>query len=106
MQKLTILFLLIFNSEFATSQNIYTAIQLNQEREYKTRRPKKIIEANTFYSASGKQVDKNIKTFDEAGMLLIEERYDESGTLKARLTYTNDTTNRLTLTRTFERRNL
>jgi hypothetical protein len=38
-------------------------------------------------------------------MLLIEERYDEGRTLKARLTYTNDTTNRLKLTRTFERWN-
>ncbi|MFL5742930.1 MAG: hypothetical protein ACJ75B_22110 [Flavisolibacter sp.] len=36
-------------------------------------------------------------------MLFTEERFDESGTLKARLTYTNDTANKLKLTRTFER---
>jgi len=105
MRILTIIFLLTIISNLASSQNIYTALQLNQNREYKTKKPKKIVETNTFYNTSGTQVDKNVKTFDEAGMLLIEERYDESGTLKARLTYTNDTTNRLKLTRTFERWN-
>ena len=105
MRILTIIFLSTTISNFANSQNIYSALQLNQEREYKTKKPKKIVETNTFYNTSGTQVDKNIKIFDEAGMLLVEERYDESGTLKARLTYTNDTTNRHKLTRTFERWN-
>lgn len=102
MRILTTIFLLTFIGNLANSQNICTALHLNLDREYKTRKPKKIIETNTFYNTSGTQIDKNIKTFDEAGMLLIEERYNESGTLKARLTYTNDTTNRLKLTRTFE----
>jgi hypothetical protein len=105
MRILTIIFLLTIISNLANSQNIYSALQLNQDREYKTKKPKKIVETNTFYNTSGTQVDKNIKTFDEAGMLLVEERYDESGTLKARLTYINDTTNRLKLARTFERWN-
>jgi hypothetical protein len=103
MYKLTFLFSFTFLSTIASSQNIYSALQLNENRDYKAARPKKIIETNTFYNSSGKQVDKNIKTFDEAGMLLTEERFDESGNLKARLTYTNDTTNKLKLTRTFER---
>jgi hypothetical protein len=103
MRILTIIFLSTFFSNIANSQNIYSALQLNQDREYKTKKPKKIVETNTFYNTSGTQIDKNVKTFDEAGMLLIEERYDESGILKARLTYTNDTTNRLKLKRTFER---
>ncbi len=105
MRILTIIFLLTILSNLANSQNIYSALQLNQNREYKTKKPKKIDETNTFYNTSGTQVDKNVKTFNEAGMLLIEERYDEGGTLKARLTYTNDTTNRLKQTRTFERWN-
>ena len=92
-------------SQIANSQNIYTALQLNHDREYKTKKPKKIVETNTFYNTSGKQVDKNVKIFDDAGMLLMEERYDDEGTLKARLTYTNDTVNRIKLTRTFERWN-
>jgi hypothetical protein len=103
MRKLTILFLLSLLSGLVKSQNIYSALQLNAEREYKTKRPKKIIETNTFFNSSGKQVDKNIKTFDKAGMLLTEERYDDNGALKARLTYTNDTVHRIKLTRTFER---
>lgn len=105
MRILTIFFLSTIIGNLANSQNIYTALHLNQDREYKTKKPKIIVETNTFYNTSSTQVDKNVKTFDEAGMLLIEERYDEDGTLKARLTYTNDTTNRLKLTRTFERWN-
>ena len=92
-------------SQIANSQNIFTALQLNQDREYNTKKPKKIVETNTFYNTSGKQVDKNVKTFDDAGMLLMEERYDDKKALKERLTYTNDTVNRLKLTRTFERWN-
>ncbi len=103
MRKLTILFLLNLLGAHVKSQNIYSALQLNAEREYKTKRPKKIVETNTFFNSSGKQVDKNIKTFDAAGMLLTEERYDDNGTLKARLTYTNDTVQRIKLTRVFER---
>ena len=103
MHKLAILFLLTLLSGLVRSQNIYSALQLNAEREYKTQKPKKIIETNTFFNSSGKQVDKNIKTFDNAGMLLTEERYDNNGTLKARLTYTNDTVHRIKLTRIFER---
>lgn len=105
MRILTIIFLSTIISNLANSQNIYSALQLNQDREYKTKKPKKIVETNTFYNTSGTQVDKNVKAFDEAGMLLIEERYDESGTLKAKLTYTNDTINRIKLTRIFERWN-
>lgn len=103
MRKLTVFIVLTLVSGLLSAQNIYTALQLNQDREYKTAKPKKITEINTFYNTSGKQVDKNVKTFDEAGMLLVEERYDENGSLKAQLTYTNDTSNRIKLTRTFER---
>jgi len=103
MRKLTILFLLTLFGGLAKSQNIFSALQLNAEREYKTKRPKKIVETNTFFNSSGKQVDKNIKIFDEAGMLLTEERYDDHGTLKARLTYTNDTVHKIKLVRVFER---
>lgn len=103
MLKWTILFLSTFVSEFVISQNIYSALQLNAETEYKTKRPKKIVGTTTFINPSGKQVEKSIKTFDDAGMLLAEERYNENGVLTARLTYTNDTINRIKLSRVFER---
>lgn len=105
MRIITFILLLTLISRFANSQNIYSALHLNQDREYKTKKPKKVIETNTFYNTSGKQVDKNVKTFDDAGMLLVEEHYDDNGTLKVRLTYTNDSINRLKLTRAFERWN-
>lgn len=103
MRKLTILFLLTLFIGLVKSQNIYSALQLNAEREYKTKKPKKIVETNTFFNSSGKQVDKKVKTFDDAGMLLTEEQYDGNGALKARLTYTNDTVHRIKLVRVFER---
>jgi hypothetical protein len=103
MHKLTAFILAILCGCLVHSQSIFSALHLNENREYKTARPKIIIETNTFYNSSNIQVDKNIKSFDESGMLLKEERFDENGKLKARLTYTNDTANRLKLTRTFER---
>ena len=103
MRKLTILYCLTFLSGFANTQSIFSALHLNENREYKTARPKKIDETNTFYNSSGKKVYSNIKTFDEAGMLLKEERYGEYGDLQARLIYTNDTINKLHLSRMFER---
>jgi hypothetical protein len=106
MLKLRILFLFITFSGIASSQNIFSALHLNEEREYKTKRPKKIVETNVFHNSSGKQIDKNVNFFDDAGMLLKEERYNEEGTLTARLTYSNDTVNRLKFSRTFERWNI
>jgi len=103
MYKYSILLLLIFISGLVKSQNIYSALQLNEQRDYKARKPKKIAEYNTFYNPTGKTINKNIKTFDESGMLLIEERFNEAGALSAKLTYQNDTLRKLKLSRTFER---
>lgn len=96
------LFLILF-SNLVNAQSIYTALHLNQKREYKTAKPIKIVETNTFSIPGGKKVERNFKSFDEAGMLLMEERFEENGNLTARLTYTSDTTKKLTLTRTMER---
>ena len=87
------------------SQNIFSALHLNENREYKTKRPIKIIETNIFYNTSGKEVVKNIKDFDEEGLLLKEERFDDYEKLNARLTYTYDKINRIKLTRTIVRWN-
>jgi hypothetical protein len=86
-----------------TRSDIYTALHLNDHREFKYGKPLQIIETNTFYNPSGKQIDKNIKTFDNNGLLVSEERYDKEGKLKARITYRNDTVRRLKLERMFER---
>lgn len=105
MLKLISLLSLTLIAADAHSQNIYSALRLNEQREYKTSKPIKIIETNIFYTSTGKEVHKNIKTFDGAGMILTETRFDEEGSLTARLSYTNDTTNKITLTRVFERWN-
>ena len=104
MKKILLTLILTLVSVYAVSQTSMTSVlSLNQEREYKTKRPQKIVETNIFYNSSGKQIEKNTKTFDEAGMLLLEERTDETGNLITRLTYVNDTINRLKLSRTVER---
>jgi hypothetical protein len=85
------------------SQNIYSALHLNEEREYKAGRPKTITDIKIFYTKDGKTTEKSIKVFDDAGMILTEDRFDGNGTLTARLSYRNDTTRRLKLTTTIER---
>lgn len=97
------LFLLVCAAGAAQGQNIYSALQLNEETEYNAKRPKKIVETKTFYSPTDQRTEKCIKVFDDAGMLLTEERFDENGTRTARLTHKNDTVNRRCLERTFER---
>ncbi|HZF64948.1 MAG TPA: hypothetical protein VEZ55_10695 [Chitinophagaceae bacterium] len=94
MYKVTILLCLTVLGGVAHSKNIYSALQLNENTDYKTSRPKNFVETITYYNSNGKQVDTYVKAFDKAGMLITEEQY-ESGNLKARLTYTNDTTKRL-----------
>lgn len=103
MQKLTILFLSILSCGVVEAQTIYSALHLNQEREYKTKKPKKIIENITFFNANGRESNKSIKTFDNAGMLLTEGRFDDTNGLKARFVYNNDTVNRIKLSRTYEK---
>lgn len=100
----TILCLFLIVPVYLNGQNIYSALHLNGKSDYKTAKPKKIIETNTFFNKSGKQVDKNIKLYDNAGMIISEERFNEDGNLTARLTYTNDTANKIHLSRTFERK--
>lgn len=98
--------LLIFINLFAASirsQNIYSALHLNEEREYKAGRPKTRTEISIFYTKDGKTTEKSVEVFDEAGMVLTEDRYDNDGTLTARLSFTNDTVRRLVLISTFER---
>lgn len=83
--------------------NIIDALQLNEELDYRTKRPTKIVETNISYSIVGKEIrDKIIKTFDEAGLLSSFEFYVENDSLFARVSYRNDTLNRLKLSRVYE----
>lgn len=103
MKPILLLFLLLSVSAICRSQSLYTELHLNDDREYHFGKAKQIIEENTFYTSSYTHTEKNVKTFDAAGMLLTEERYDQEGILTAKLTYTNDTTRHLKLSRVFER---
>lgn len=103
-RSILILALLSVITAAAPAQNIYTVLHLNEQRDYKTARPKKIEETNTFFNQSGKKIQKSIKLFDKAGMIVSEERFDEEGKITARLTYTNDTVHRIVLTRVMQRK--
>jgi len=79
------------------------ALQLNEELDYRTKRPAKIVEKNISYSIIGKELrDKIIKTFDQAGLLSTFEFYADNDSLFARVSYNNDTLNRLKLSRVYE----
>jgi hypothetical protein len=83
--------------------SIIDALQLNEEQEYKTRRPGRIVEQTTSFNINDKETkDKMVKTFDAAGMLLTFEFYGDQDSLFARVTYVNDTLNRIKLSRTME----
>ena len=103
MTKSIVLLLLLSVSTICYSQSLYTALHMNDGREYKLGKPKQIIEENTFYSATHTETAKNIKVFDATGMLLTEERYTQDGILTAKLTYINDTARHRTRSRIFER---
>lgn len=103
MQRSISFLLLVFTAGVVKGQNIYSALQLNEATEYKAKRPKQIAETKTFYGLESQKIEKSVKVFDAAGMLLTEERFDENGKRTARLTHKNDTVNRLCLERSFER---
>jgi YD repeat-containing protein len=104
MKKISIILMLtLFNVHAVSQTSILSVLRLTQEREYKTKLPRKIVETNIFYYSSGKQIEKNTKTFDDTGMLIFEERRDEIGNLQTQLTYVIDTINRRKLSRTIER---
>jgi hypothetical protein len=100
--KPILLFLLLTVSTICRAQNLYTALHLNDNHEYRFGKPKQIIEENTFYTPSYTHTEKNVKVFDSAGMLFSEERYNQEGILTAKLTYTNDATRHIILSRIFE----
>ncbi|SJZ31933.1 RHS repeat protein [Sediminibacterium ginsengisoli] len=103
MRKLTIFLLAVFLIGSARSQNIFSALQLNAQRSYKTKRPKKIVHITTSFTASGYNVAKDVIVFDNAGMVQVSESYDANGMLKTKASYTNDTVHRIVLASVFER---
>jgi hypothetical protein len=97
-----ILFLLTGHLK-AQNLSIIDALHLNEELDYKARKPVRVIEKNISFNINDKEtLDKIIKTFDKAGMLLTFEFYDGKDSLFARATYLNDTIHRIKLSRILE----
>jgi hypothetical protein len=102
MRLFSLLFCLLALSGVASAQYLLSALHLNENREYKTARPKRIVETNTFYNPGFTRTETIVKAFDGAGMLLTEERYDQASRLKARFSYRNDTATRRVLSKEYE----
>lgn len=105
MRKLIYFIILILASGQVQAQklSIIDALHLNEELEYKTRKPLKIIQKTTSFNLNDrKSSDKIIKTFDESGLLKILEFYGDNDSLFGRVTYVNDTVNRIKLSMTMD----
>ncbi|HEX6914831.1 MAG TPA: hypothetical protein VF145_06300 [Chitinophagaceae bacterium] len=85
------------------AQSILNVLRLNEEMDYQTRRPRSIRLTEITYNSSGKTTRTAVKLFDEAGMVIMEDRYDNEGNVAAKLSYRNDTLRRLILSSSFER---
>ena len=102
MLKFAAIILLTLTATIARSQNIVTALYLNENKDYKTAQPKKVEEITTTYTEDSKRTERKVKTFDSVGMPLTEERYNRNDDLIARLVYTNDPVKKLVLKRFYE----
>ena len=85
-------------------QNIYSAIHLNDKENINKEKVERIIETNTFYNQSGKEVKKNIKYLNVNNQCVREDRF-KSDELIAKLSYEYDSISNLEISRTFERWN-
>lgn len=93
----------LFGQVQSQNLSIIDALHLNEELDYQTRKPTRIIERNTSFDLNDKEKnDKTIKHFDGAGLLLSYEFYGDNDSLFARVTYVNDTVNRTKLSRVLE----
>ena len=95
-----ILFLLLLLTGFTCkAQSLYSVLHLNENNAYKFGRPTTIIEEYTWYGSGSNKFIKTVKLFDNAGMLVNDERFDKDGKSTASFSYTNDTARRLRLSK-------
>ena len=82
---------------------IIDALHLNEELDYRNKRPLVIVEKNINYNWKKEEIhDKIIKTYDQSGLLLTFEFYGDAVNLFSRISYVNDTLNRLKVLRVVE----
>lgn len=104
MIKVSLLIVLLVTAHTGSAQNIFSALHLNENRDYKTARPKTIIETNIFHGPSGETQQRHIKSFDDAGMLVSVQHFDKDNKLSGKATYINDTVHRIVLSSAHERK--
>lgn len=86
--------------------SIIDALHLNEEVDYREKKPIKIIENNINYSIVKTEFrDSIIKNFDKNGMMTSFEFYSENNdSVFYRVSYINDTINKIKLAKTTEKR--
>lgn len=98
-----VILVLLTGSLEAQKLSIIDALHLNEQLDFKTRKPIRIVEKNTSYNNNDKEThDKIIKTFDKAGMLKNYEFYDDNDILIAKATYSNDTVHKIKMSQIVE----
>jgi hypothetical protein len=88
-RKLLILFILFLGSQQLQAQNIYWALHLNDNTEYKKAKPKKIIETGTYNITTQPRNTRSIVLFDDAGRILSREynNLEDKYTVTTRFVY-------------------
>lgn len=99
LKSLTLILLTLFTIN-TNAQSIYSSLHLNDENYFKTKKPKNITKTSMYNGIT----TTSVQGFDDAGMLLTEQRFDENNNLTARLIYVNDTTKHIILSIQLEQR--
>lgn len=95
---------ILFCMTNSISQNVQTALHLNKSEKIKAAFPvSEITTTMIFYNKSGVEKKKEVAVLNAQHNVISEFRYDEDGTLTARLTRHFDSTGSKSLGRKFER---
>ncbi|ULQ51719.1 hypothetical protein [Flavihumibacter fluvii] len=88
----------------AQRMSIIDALHLNEELDYRGKKPIKIVENNINYSIIKTEIrDRIIKAFDKSGMMTNFEFYsDNDDSFFARVSFVNDTINKIKIAKTTE----
>ncbi len=104
--KIIITIVLTFIFFESNSQNIYSALHHDRPIDLRENsNVSQITSTNTFYNSNGIEIHKEVTIINEKQRLVSEMRYDETGKLKARLSFNYDSTKLKSTSRKFERWN-
>ena len=92
MTRITLTIILLFTGCLLKGQNIYWTLHLNEQTEYKTVKPKKIIETGTYNLTTSPRNVQSTILFDDAGRIKFREWHQEEDNYTTITKYVYDTT--------------